>query len=563
MSSDYTCIVAAFDFGTTYSGYAFSLKESPTDVKTNEKWYASSGLLVSLKTPTCVLLNEAGEFLSFGFDAEEKYYSLTGEEKHHRWRLFSRFKMALHNEKVISHSTTIEDLQGKPHPAKPIFIMSIRYLQQHLLKTLELRYTGIKESDIKYIITVPAIWGIAAKQFMREAAIEAGIDSKRLKLALEPEAAAIWSESLGHTLEGQKFLVVDIGGGTADISAHQKMSDGSLKNIHAPSGGPWGGIYVDENFLKFIRSIFGENSLESLKSDDMYDFIEILRDFEMKKRKFKFDSNDGIIFRIPIALKAFAEKHFHLSLLDRLKSLNYGDEVYLRSQDKLGVNSSVMQRWFAEPVSKMVEYIQNIIQEERNEDLSLIILVGGFAESPYVQQRIQEALPDKRLIVPGEAGLAVLKGAVMFGRKPDIISSRVMDCTYGIKVRAYYRENLYPVEKKEFIDGEWRVRNVFEIFLRINEDVPLDSKVTHTNFSRKSKKNAGIPIYRTKEKNPVYVTDRGCELLGQLKLQYDKDTPLGTKDIEVTFMFGDTELHVMAKDTSTGKVESMTLDLNK
>ncbi|KAH3717642.1 hypothetical protein DPMN_060436 [Dreissena polymorpha] len=223
-----------------------------------------------------------------------------------------------------------------------------------------------------------------------------------------------------------------------------------------------------------------------------------------------------------------------------------------------------MQRWFAEPVSEMVEHIQNIIQEERNKDLSLIILVGGFAESPYVQQRIQEALPDKRLIVPGEAGLAVLKGAVMFGHKPDIISSRVMDYTYGINVRAHYRENLYPVEKKEFIDGEWRVRNVFEIFVRINEDVPLDSKVTHTNFSyRKSTKNAGFTIYRTKEKNPVYVTDRGCELFGQLKLQNDKDTQLETQGIEVTFMFGDTELHVMAKDTSTCKVESMTLDLNK
>ena len=70
---------------------------------------------------------------------------------------------------------------------------------------------------------------------------------------------------------------------------------------------------------------------------------------------------------------------------------------------------------------------ENILrrQEERNKDLSLIILVGGFAESPYVQQRIQEALPDKRLIVPGEAGLAVLKGAVMFGHKSDIILSHL------------------------------------------------------------------------------------------------------------------------------------------
>jgi hypothetical protein len=54
----------------------------------------------------------------------------------------------------------------------PIFAMSIRYLQKHLLDTLQLRHTGIKESDIKYIITVPAIWGISEKKIMREAAVE-------------------------------------------------------------------------------------------------------------------------------------------------------------------------------------------------------------------------------------------------------------------------------------------------------------------------------------------------------------------------------------------------------
>lgn len=33
-----TIIVAALDFGTTYSGHAFSLKASPLDIKTNQAW---------------------------------------------------------------------------------------------------------------------------------------------------------------------------------------------------------------------------------------------------------------------------------------------------------------------------------------------------------------------------------------------------------------------------------------------------------------------------------------------------------------------------------------------
>jgi hypothetical protein len=53
-----------------------------------------------------------------------------------------------------------------------IFAMSIRYLRNHLLKRLEKEEPWVKESDIKYILTVPAIWKENAKQFMREAAVE-------------------------------------------------------------------------------------------------------------------------------------------------------------------------------------------------------------------------------------------------------------------------------------------------------------------------------------------------------------------------------------------------------
>ncbi|KAH3808141.1 hypothetical protein DPMN_136492 [Dreissena polymorpha] len=104
-------IVAAFDFGTTYSGYAFSFKHSPNEIKTNKSWNAMSGNLISLKTPTSVLLNEDGEFDSFGFDAEDKYVSLAADGKHHGWRLFRRFKMVLHNQKVVHIPTMVLKIQ--------------------------------------------------------------------------------------------------------------------------------------------------------------------------------------------------------------------------------------------------------------------------------------------------------------------------------------------------------------------------------------------------------------------------------------------------------------------
>jgi hypothetical protein len=57
-------------------------------------------------------------------------------------------------------------------PAMTIFAMLISFLRNHMLKRLEKEKPLFKESDIKYILTVPAIWKENAKQFMREAAVE-------------------------------------------------------------------------------------------------------------------------------------------------------------------------------------------------------------------------------------------------------------------------------------------------------------------------------------------------------------------------------------------------------
>lgn len=50
-------LVAALDFGTTYSGYAYSFMEDPNAIFFPQSWYAGEGQLASLKTPTCLLLN--------------------------------------------------------------------------------------------------------------------------------------------------------------------------------------------------------------------------------------------------------------------------------------------------------------------------------------------------------------------------------------------------------------------------------------------------------------------------------------------------------------------------
>ena len=101
--SDYL-LAAAIDFGTTYSGFAFSFRHEferdPIKVS-SRTWTAGSGNLQSLKTSTCILFDKDGKFNSFGFEAEDKYMDLAldGEEKD--WYYFRRFKMTLYDKMVI------------------------------------------------------------------------------------------------------------------------------------------------------------------------------------------------------------------------------------------------------------------------------------------------------------------------------------------------------------------------------------------------------------------------------------------------------------------------------
>jgi chitinase len=62
-------MVAAIDFGTTYSGFAYSYKgeydKNKLDIYANQIWNSGGKQFLSQKTPTCILLNKDKEFESF------------------------------------------------------------------------------------------------------------------------------------------------------------------------------------------------------------------------------------------------------------------------------------------------------------------------------------------------------------------------------------------------------------------------------------------------------------------------------------------------------------------
>lgn len=94
-------LVAAIDFGTTFSGYAYSslheYKTDPLKIFTNA-WAAGNGGLKSFKTSTCVLFDSRGKFHSFGYEAEQNYSAL--KDQKNDWYYFRRFKMMVFTKMV-------------------------------------------------------------------------------------------------------------------------------------------------------------------------------------------------------------------------------------------------------------------------------------------------------------------------------------------------------------------------------------------------------------------------------------------------------------------------------
>ena len=94
-------VVAAVDFGTSFSGYAFSYKGTPDEIILNKNWGSEVSCL-SYKTPTCVVTKPDGSFHSFGYKAELFYSNLDSSE--HKiggkdgYNLYRQFKMMLHGK---------------------------------------------------------------------------------------------------------------------------------------------------------------------------------------------------------------------------------------------------------------------------------------------------------------------------------------------------------------------------------------------------------------------------------------------------------------------------------
>ncbi|KAI4873231.1 hypothetical protein NFI96_028184 [Prochilodus magdalenae] len=386
------------------------------------------------KTPTCILFDEDGNFLKFGYDAVMTYTRLTRRNQAKKLYLFDNFKMELYG-KVLHRDSLMTAKSGKKLRAIKVFSESLKFMKDHALEMIGKHTSGVtySASDVTWVLTVPAIWSAAAKQFMREAAIEAGLVTKaepeRLIVVLEPEAASVWCKQLPKegfmegdhaetmTIEqapGTQYIVVDCGGGTIDITVHEVGEGGCLKEMHRVSGNSLGGQTVDKNFKSFLREIFSGKVFDEFEENYPSEMKRLMYDFSICKR---YDGE--VLVQCPYNLQQLARKVRDIDdYFSGNSDADWEDGSILLSGEKL--------RALHEDSIRGIETQMEGTLKNPTLKIRYILLVGGFALSPYVNSFVKEKFGGKyKVLCPVDAAAAVMKGAVIFGMKPNVVESRI------------------------------------------------------------------------------------------------------------------------------------------
>lgn len=123
----------------------------------------------------------------------------------------------------LSLGTLLTAANGKKMKALDVFSHSMWYLKEQAVRVIKTRTSdaGFTVNDIQWILTVPAIWSDAAKQFMREAAYKVSclrncipIRSKYAVTILQPGTEtefliidfSVYSRALCYIYNGNVFL---------------------------------------------------------------------------------------------------------------------------------------------------------------------------------------------------------------------------------------------------------------------------------------------------------------------------------------------------------------------
>ncbi|KAH7306178.1 hypothetical protein KP509_22G000600 [Ceratopteris richardii] len=584
--------IIAMDFGTTFSGFAYTRTGDATpEIRDNCRWpFANNaGAAAYCKNQTSLYyvpkVTQDGQFhlelKEWGWGAFVAYHNAFTDFQpstnlphtstsftntlDYSERLLRKVGFFAYKFKLYLSPTEADWLSLPPLPwnLKPqiLIVDYLRKLTELIMDTMKAGIRGdFSLRDVQWCLTVPAIWEEEAKQLMRTYAEMAGMITGNLcpnnckaspyplKIILEPEAASVYCQNeAGQNLKtapGDRILVADLGGGTLDIVVHQilEVNDKGIAKVKEaiPSYGEiGGGTFVDDRFFDHLKRripCFEEyrSKVPSIGLDFYNWWKKVMPDFDGDGYEATFNLVGNEL------AKDWKEYDMHRG------SVRHSNEY-----SRLHFSAVDFRAIFEPDVEKVISLIEKGIK-----DVKILMVVGGFSASPYLRKRIRQTFGGRvaEIITPMDPGRAICRGAVELHRRSGYIQARVSRRTYGICCTRDYKVG-DPHELLERDDDQkLKCRRVFTVFVRKGTEVVVGKKEKRSYFPVYHGQRAiQFDLYSSPRENPCYTTEEDAKKEGSFVIDISKGKSKDKKrEIEVTMLFGDSIINVTAARKNFG-----------